>query len=94
MPLDVHLAGETPAAAVGDGHRRLVVGEPPLLRRVAARAHMGVLAACPAYLSSSDSGTDLAPVGGVVCPDDLRAGDVKWAEADPTNSVEPAKRGS
>ena len=57
---EVHLAGEAAAAAVGAGHRRLVAGEPALLRRLAAGADMGVLAAGAAHLPPPDPGADVA----------------------------------
>ena len=45
------------------GHQRLVAGEPALLRRLAAGADLGVLAASPAHLASPDPGADMVAVG-------------------------------
>src|SRR5262249_39616373 len=60
---EVRLAGEATAAAVGSGHRRLVVGEPALLRRLAARADLGVLAASATHLPPPNAGADVAADG-------------------------------
>ena len=60
---EVRLVGQAPLAAVGARHRRLVAGVPALLRRVAAGADLGVLAAGAAHLPSSDPGADLAAPG-------------------------------
>ena len=92
---EVRLAGEATAAAVGAGHCRLVAGEPAFLRRLAAGADLGLLAAGAAHLPSPDPGATwlrLAghePVPAIYGP----SGDVKWDEADPTYSLEAAKRG-
>ena len=89
------LAGEASAAATCPGHPRLVVGEPALLRRLGAGADMGLLAACLHtchHRTQVQSWLRLAghePVPAIYGP----ASDMKWDEADPTYSVEAAKRG-
>ena len=74
-------------AAVGEGHRRLVAGIPALLRWFTTRKHLGVVAACAAYLPSSNAGADVAgwsidtsrPFTGYPV--------MKWDETTPTFSV-------
>ena len=59
---------------LAQGHRRLVAGEPALLRRLAAGADLGVLAAGAAHLPSPDPGADVAAAGRARAgPGDLRA---------------------
>ena len=71
---EVRLAGEATAAAVCAGHHRLVAGEPALLRRLAAGADLGLLAASAAHLPPPDAGADLAAAGRARAgPGDLRA---------------------
>lgn len=71
---EVHLAGETPAAAVGAGNYRLVAGAAELLRWLAAGTDLGVLATCSAHLPSSDAGAIMAAPGRLrTCASDLRA---------------------
>ena len=65
---------KTTAAAVCEGHHRLVAGKPALLRRLAAGTDLGLLAAGAAHLPSSDPGADLAATGRARAgPGDLRA---------------------
>src|SRR5262249_5020294 len=72
LPRQVRLAGEATAAAVGERHRRLVVGGPALLRRLAAGAGVGLLAAGVAHLPPPDPGAVVAAAGGAARPGDLR----------------------
>ena len=92
----VRLAGEATAAAVGAGHRRLVAG-----------AAGPSSAACSGSGSGCSGGGCCTPATtGPRCRPWLRlaghepvpaiygpSGDVKWDEADPTYSLEAAKRG-
>ena len=66
----------------------VVAGEPALFRRFSAGADLGVLAALP----PPEPGLRLAghePVPAIYGP----SGDVTWDQADPTYSMEAAKRG-
>ena len=95
LPRQVHLAGEATAAAVSAGHRRLVVGSPPFFgglqreriwvfwRRVLHTCHHRTQVQSWLRLAGHE------PVPAIYGP----SGDVKWDEADPTYSLEAAKRG-
>ena len=84
---------ECPEQFVAEEHHGLVARTTPLLRRVATRTDMGFLATSVAYLPSPDPSANMATSGRHVPVIYGPSGDVKWAEADPTYSVEAAKRG-
>src|SRR5439155_406607 len=73
VPREVRLAGETSAASVRPGDDVVVAPAAGVLRRVEARADLGVLAAGTAHLPPPDAGADVAAPGGARAgPGDLR----------------------